>query len=67
MLFLILLAWALPTFSLAVLPLISTASSALSATATFLPPSRYHLKTCVVGGGHADKEGLYASGFHTGP
>ncbi|KAL2041849.1 hypothetical protein N7G274_005634 [Stereocaulon virgatum] len=66
MLFFILLAWALPTYSLTVLPLISTAISAPPDTITVVPPSRYHLKTCVVGGGHADKEGLYASGFHIG-
>ena len=44
----------------------STAFSAPSASATVTSPSRYYLKTYVVGGGHSDKEGLYVSGYHTG-
>lgn len=38
-----------------------------TANTTFTPPSRYYLKTSVIGDGNADKNGLYVSSHHTGP
>lgn len=38
-----------------------------TANTTITPPSRYYLKTRVIGDGNADKDGLYVSSYHTGP
>lgn len=37
-----------------------------TANTTFTPPSRYYLKTRVIGNGNADKANLYVSSYHTG-
>ncbi len=37
-----------------------------TANTTFTPPSRYYLKTSVIGDGNADKNNLYVSSYHTG-
>ena len=38
-----------------------------TANTTITPPSRYYLKTSVIGDGNADKNDLYVSSYHTGP
>lgn len=52
------------SLALAVTP--STPSNSTTNT-TFTPPSRYYLKTSVIGDGSADKNDLYVSSYHTGP
>ena len=37
-----------------------------TANSTFTPPSRYYLKTSVIGDGNPDKNHLYVSSYHTG-
>ncbi|KAF6235745.1 hypothetical protein HO173_005940 [Letharia columbiana] len=52
------------SLALAVTPSNPTNSTA---NTTFTPPSRYYLKTSVIGAGNADKNDLYVSSYHTGP